>query len=131
MPLSKFVVQNIVRYLRCWRQRPLGGAHEPICRTRWGYAGNDSGHQNLRRALADLRKSIGTGVDNLIHTTNSDIELDLAKVTYVGDPAAGAFLEDINVTERDLVEWVDAIRASIEYRYSSIRPTYEAWMLRQ
>jgi hypothetical protein len=81
--------------------------------------------------LADLRKSIGTGVDNLIHTTNSDIELDLAKVTYVGDPAAGAFLEDINVTERDLVEWVGAIRASIEYRYSSIRPTYEAWMLRQ
>ena len=99
--------------------------------TVWGYTGYDSGHQNLRRALADLRKSIGAGFDNLIHTTNSDIELDLAQVTYVGDPAAGAFLEDINVTERDFVEWVGAIRTSIEYRYSSIRPTYEAWMLHQ
>ena len=99
--------------------------------TVWGYTGYDSGHQNLRRALADPRKSIGAGFDNLIHTTNSDIELDLAQVTYVGDPAAGAFLEDINVTERDFVEWVGAIRASIEYQYSSIRLTYEAWMLHQ
>ena len=27
--------------------------------TLWGYAGYDSGHQNLRRALSDLRKLIG------------------------------------------------------------------------
>jgi len=80
--------------------------------TLWGYAGYDSGHQNLRRALADLRKLIGPAFDAVIHTTNSDIELDLSTVTYVGDPAAGLFLEDINVSEREFLAWVQSIRAT-------------------
>ncbi len=78
--------------------------------TLWGYAGYDSGHQNLRRALADLRKRIGPSFDQLVHTTNSDVELDLAQVAYIGSPEGGLFLEDLNVTEKDFVAWVQGIR---------------------
>lgn len=80
--------------------------------TLWGYAGYDSGHQNLRRALSDLRKLIGPDFDTLVHTTNSDVELDLSHVVYVGNPSGGTFLQDLNVVEKDFVAWVQSIRAN-------------------
>lgn len=78
--------------------------------TLWGYAGYDSGHQNLRRALSDMRKSLGDHFDRFILTTNSDIELDLEFVRYIGDPDAGPFLHDLNVLERAFTDWVTEIR---------------------
>ncbi len=82
--------------------------------TLWGYAGYDSGHQNLRRALSDLRKLMGDDFDAFVHTTNSDIELDLEYVTFVGTPDAGLFLEDLNINEQEFRDWVDGIRAAPE-----------------
>jgi len=78
--------------------------------TLWGQSDYDSGHQNLRRALSDLRKTLGPHFEDLIHTTNSDVELDLEHVRFIGDPNSGEFLEDLNIAERDFNEWVHAIR---------------------
>lgn len=92
---------------------PLGRRTRTYLQTTlWGYAGYDSGHQNLRRALADMRKTLGPVFDTLFHTTNGDVELDLDHVRYVGDPCAGLFLEDLNVHEAGFVEWLASIRAA-------------------
>lgn len=80
--------------------------------TLWGLADYDSGHQNLRRALADMRKIIGAGFDSLFHTTNGDVELDLAKVRYIGNPSAGLFLNDLNIREDAFQSWVSDVRAA-------------------
>lgn len=89
--------------------------------TLWGYAGYDSGHQNLRRALSDLRKLFGDHFDTLFRTTNTDIELDLAHVRFTGDPGQGLFLEDLNVREAPFQEWVDSIRANPDQIFALYR----------
>lgn len=80
--------------------------------TLWGYSGYDSGHQNLRRGLADLRKIFGEHFDTFFHTTNADVELDLEHVRFTGDVSAGLFLEDLNVSQRDFQDWVASIRSN-------------------
>lgn len=79
--------------------------------TLWGYAGYDSGHQNLRRALSDMRKTFGPSFDTLFHTTNNDVELDLDHVSFVGDPSQGHFLDDLNIYEANYRSWVNEVRA--------------------
>lgn len=98
--------------------------------TLWGYAGYDSGHQNLRRALSDLRKLMGDDFSAFVHTTNSDIELDLEHVTYVGDPNGGAFLEDLNIAEQEFRDWVDGIRAAPDQVAALYRITPRAQLSR-
>ncbi len=80
--------------------------------TLWGYAGYDSGHQNLRRALSSLRKSLGQSFEQLLHTTNSDVELDLERVDFIGNTAAGRFLGDINLNHSSFIDWVQTIRSN-------------------
>lgn len=80
--------------------------------TLWGYSGYDCGHQNLRRALADLRKIFGAHFDTFFHTTNADVELDLEHVRFVGDVNTGRFLEDLNVQKADFQEWLASIRSN-------------------
>ncbi|MEO0865076.1 MAG: hypothetical protein AAFY39_10920, partial [Pseudomonadota bacterium] len=80
--------------------------------TLWGYSGYDCGHQNLRRALSDLRKLFGPQFDVFFNTTNSDVELNLEHVRFVGDMNAGMFLEDLNVAQKDFQDWVSSIRAN-------------------
>lgn len=80
--------------------------------TLWGDTSYDAGHQNLRRALSDLRSILGDDFATLLHVTNSDIELDLDHVTYLGGPEDGAFLEDMNIRERAFVDWVQTVRAN-------------------
>lgn len=82
--------------------------------TLWGYAGYDSGHQNLRRALSDLRKVMGDAFDHLFHTTNGDVELNLAEVRYIGDPQSGPFLDDLNIYEDAFQRWVEEVRNAPE-----------------
>ncbi|NOR32045.1 MAG: hypothetical protein GQ539_13245, partial [Sulfitobacter sp.] len=91
--------------------------------TLWGYAGYDSGHQNLRRALSDLRKILGADFDALFHTTNSDIELDLENVCFAGDPNAGPFLDDLNVQEAAFLSWVSGIRKAPDQVLALFRMT--------
>lgn len=98
--------------------------------TLWGQSDYDSGHQNLRRALADLRKLLGDDFDTIIHTTNSDVELDLEHVRFVSDPSTGAFLQDLNLAERDFQDWVNAIRRRPEQIGALFRTAPRARMRR-
>ncbi len=82
--------------------------------TLWGDAGYDSGHQNLRRALSDLRKQMGPHFDKFIHTTNTDLELNPTHLRYIGDPHAGPFLDDLHVLEPKFTDWVAEIRSAPE-----------------
>ena len=107
------------RRTRCYLQNTL-----------WGQSDYDSGHQNLRRALADLRKMLGPDFDTIIHTTNSDVELDLEHVRFISDPNTGLFLEDLNLAERDFQDWVSSIRARPEQIGALFRTAPRARMRR-
>ena len=87
----------------------LSRAH--LQHTLWGVSDYESGHQNLRRALSDLRKRIGPAFDDLLHVTTTEIELDLTRVRIIGSPADGPFLADLNVVEPKFLEWRDSVRA--------------------
>lgn len=87
----------------------LSRAH--LQHTLWGISDYESGHQNLRRALSDLRKRIGPTFDDLMHITTTDIELDLTRVRIIGGPDDGPFLADLNVAEPKFLEWRDSVRA--------------------
>ncbi|MCL3881115.1 hypothetical protein [Marivita sp. GX14005] len=78
--------------------------------TLWGLADYESGHQNLRRALSDLRKRLGPAFDAILTVSNQEIELDMRHVRVTGDPSDGPFLDDLHVREPGFVAWRDAIR---------------------
>lgn len=79
--------------------------------TLWGVADYESGHQNLRRALSDLRKRIGPAFDEILTVTNKEIEIDMRRVQVIGHPSDGPFLDDLNVREPAFVKWRDQVRA--------------------
>lgn len=94
---------------------PLGRRTRTYLQTTlWGYAGYDSGHQNLRRALSDLRKMLGPDFELLFHATNADLELDLSRVRYVGAPTDGLFLDDLNLSGEGFCAWVEMVRQNPE-----------------
>jgi TolB-like protein len=78
-------------------------------RTLWGDADYDSGHQNLRRALADLRKLLGPDFETVLHATATDLQLSLDHTCFV--PGTGAFLHDLEVREPAFLCWRDEMRA--------------------
>ncbi|TRD20703.1 hypothetical protein [Palleronia caenipelagi] len=78
----------------------------------WGSTDYDSGHQNLRRALSDLRKKMGAAFDEVISTTTGEVEINLDRVALKGSSADGPFLADLPVRERQFQDWVGAVRAS-------------------
>lgn len=94
---------------------PLGRrSRSYLQETLWGLADYESGHQNLRRALSDIRKRMGDGFDDILHVTNTEIEIDMSAIRVLGHPSDGPFLDDLNVRETAFLVWRDAIRASPE-----------------
>lgn len=91
--------------------------------TLWGYSDYDSGHQNLRRALSDLRKLMGAHFETFFHTTNSDIELDFENVSFLGGPNEGPFLYDLNVAQPEFTKWVETIQSNPEQVAALFRTT--------
>ena len=90
---------------------PLGRAsRQQVQNLLWGAADYDSGNQNLRRALSDLRKHIGPQFQNLFHTTKSDIELDLSKVRFIRPIGPGPILADLNIATPAYAAWIDSQR---------------------
>jgi TolB-like protein len=75
----------------------------------WGESDYDSGHQNLRRALADLKKALGPAFDAVLHTTATDVQLSLDHTRFV--PGKGLFLHDLDVREPAFVAWCDEMRS--------------------
>lgn len=94
---------------------PLGRQTRTALQTTlWGQADYDSGHQNLRRALADIRKILGADFETFFYVTKHDVEIDLDHVSVIGSPDMGEFLGDLNIHERGFVDWVRGIRENIE-----------------
>jgi len=79
--------------------------------TLWGQADYESGNQNLRRALSDLRKIMDADFDLVLNVTTTEIEINMAYIAVRGRAADGPFLDDLNVREPAFVAWRDAIRA--------------------
>lgn len=78
--------------------------------TLWGAGDYDSGHQNLRRALADLRKLLGPTFGALIEATSTELILDLGRVAILGGPENGTFLEGTEVRTPGFLRWLEDMR---------------------
>lgn len=86
--------------------------------TLWGTACYDSGRQSLRRALSDIKRSMGDAYGLLINATNSEITLNLEHISFIGQPGRGAFLEGIDLKEAGFNQWLERIRSNPAQIYS-------------
>lgn len=80
--------------------------------TLWGQACYDSGRQSLRRALSDIKATMGADYGEVLSSTNAELTLDLSRVRFVGGPGAGAFLEGLDIRERGYLAWRDGVRGN-------------------
>ncbi|MDP2803963.1 MAG: hypothetical protein Q8O26_18985 [Phreatobacter sp.] len=79
--------------------------------TLWGTACYDTGRQSLRRALADIKQVMGDSFSKVLSSTNAELTLDLAKVSFIGRPGSGAFLEGLDLREAGFAQWVAGVRS--------------------
>jgi TolB-like protein/Flp pilus assembly protein TadD len=98
---------------------PFGRRTRPFLQdTLWGTACYDTGRQSLRRALSDIKQIMGDTFAEVLTSTNSDISLDLTRVSFIGRPGAGELLEGINIREEGFSRWLDAMRLNPEQIFS-------------
>jgi TolB-like protein len=98
---------------------PFGRRTRPFLQdTLWGTACYDTGRQSLRRALSDIKQIMGDSFAEVLTSTNSDITLDLARVSFLGRPGSGELLEGINIRDEGFVRWLGAMRENPEQIYS-------------
>lgn len=81
-----------------------------IQETLWGVADYESGRQNLRRAIADIKQAMGPLFAEVVEVTSTDLRLDLERVEWLGQPGQGVFLEGIDVRTPAFVRWLDDVR---------------------
>lgn len=86
--------------------------------TLWGTANYDSGRQNLRRALSDIKRRIGPAFDGIFRSTNSDITIDLTKIEFLGRPGSGVFLDGLDIPMVQFQRWRNAIRDNPSQLYA-------------
>jgi TolB-like protein len=98
---------------------PFGRRTRPFLQnTLWGTACYDTGRQSLRRALSDIKQIMGDSFAEVLTSTNSDITLDLTRVSFIGRPGSGELLEGINIREEGFNRWLGAMRLNPEQIYS-------------
>ncbi|MBV8837258.1 MAG: hypothetical protein JO000_12020, partial [Alphaproteobacteria bacterium] len=98
---------------------PFGRRTRPFLQdTLWGTACYDTGRQSLRRALSDIKQIMGESFAQVLTSTNTDITLDLAGVSFIGRPGAGELLEGINIREDGFNRWLGAMRQNPEQIFS-------------
>lgn len=98
---------------------PFGRRTRPFLQeTLWGTACYDTGRQSLRRALSDIKQIMGDSFADVLTSTNSDLTLDLSRVSFIGRPGSGEFLEGINIREEGFNRWLGAMRLNPEQVYS-------------
>lgn len=106
---------------------PFGRRTRPFLQeTLWGRACYDTGRQSLRRALSDIKQVMGDDFGQVLTSTNSDIALDLARVSFVGRPGAGTFLEGLDLQEGLFAQWLLGVRQNPEQVYSLYSPASQA-----
>ena len=92
----------------------------------WQLARHDSGSQNLRKAISDIKRQLGEYFDDLIVTNNTDVTLDLTKVKFIGRPGCGEFLEGLKLPEKVFQDWLNGMRKNPEQIYSLYSNTRQA-----
>ena len=98
---------------------PFGRRTRPFLQdTLWGTACYDTGRQSLRRALSDIKQTMGDSFAEVLTSTNSDLTLDLARVSFIGRPGSGELLEGINLREEGFNRWLAAMRLNPQQVYS-------------
>ncbi|MGB9369038.1 MAG: hypothetical protein WCE79_23795 [Xanthobacteraceae bacterium] len=98
---------------------PFGRRTRPFLQdTLWGTACYDTGRQSLRRALSDIKQIMGDSFADVLTSTNSDITLDLTRVSFIGRPGSGDLLEGINIREEGFNRWLGPMRLNPEQVYS-------------
>lgn len=98
---------------------PFGRRTRPFLQdTLWGTACYDTGRQSLRRALSDIKQIMGDSFAEVLSSTNSDITLDLTRVSFIGRPGAGELLEGINIREEGFNRWLGSMRQNPEQIFS-------------
>jgi TolB-like protein len=87
------------------------------CRTRrflqetlWGVGDYESGRQNLRRAIADIKQAMGPAFGAVLRVSANDMTLDLGAAQIMGRPEDGAFLEGIEVRTPAFLRWLEEMR---------------------
>ncbi|MEL7301570.1 MAG: hypothetical protein AAFM92_14405 [Pseudomonadota bacterium] len=79
----------------------------------WGRSSYDGGQMSLRRALSDIKRTLGSDIyEAIIAPTNAEISLDLGGVRLAGSPGRGTFLEGLDIPEKGFTAWRDEIRES-------------------
>jgi TolB-like protein len=78
--------------------------------TLWGTACYDTGRQSLRRALSDIKQIMGDSFAEVLSSSNSDITLDLTRVSFIGRPGSGELLEGLNLREEGFNRWLGGMR---------------------
>jgi TolB-like protein/tetratricopeptide (TPR) repeat protein len=86
--------------------------------TLWGTACFDAGRQSLRRALSDIKQIMGESFAEVLTSTNSDVALDLSRVSFIGRPGSGGLLEGLELREEGFNRWLGAMRLNPEQVYS-------------
>lgn len=98
---------------------PFGRRTRPFLQdTLWGTACYDTGRQSLRRALSDIKQILGDSFAEVLSSTNSDLTLDLTRVSFIGRPGSGELLEGINLREEGFNRWLGAMRLNPQQVYS-------------
>ena len=98
---------------------PFGRRTRPFLQdTLWGTACYDTGRQSLRRALSDIKQIMGDAFAEVLTSTNSDLTLDLSRVSFIGRPGSGELLEGINLREEGFNRWLGAMRLDPQQVYS-------------
>jgi TolB-like protein len=86
--------------------------------TLWGTACYDTGRQSLRRALSDIKQIMGKCYEEVLTSTNSDVTIDLNRVSFIGRPGNGELLEGLDLRERGFISWITALRQNSEQLHS-------------
>ena len=72
----------------------------------WASRDAEHGMASLRSALSAVRSALGPYASLISCPTKEDIVLDLSAVGSIGTPADGAFLEGIEIPEKQFQSWV-------------------------
>lgn len=79
----------------------------------WSRSGHEHGRASLRRALADLRTLFGDQFSEFFTANNTEVSLNLDRVTLIGTASDGEFLEGIDIAEEGFEDWLRTQRQAL------------------
>jgi len=78
----------------------------------WSRSGGDLGRASLRRALSDLKKSLGDDFNRVIEASNSAVSLRADAFEIMGQETDGDFLEGLSIPEPEFQKWLSDRRTN-------------------